>query len=290
MNNLENNETLLERPTRYIDEFNPPRQQARYSIESSYGYAERPDIARVSQQLHGACYVAFGYFTKDALEADGRLIPELDGTREDPDGIYTVSYLLAKHTETGGSGATLRLISAEESGGTYRDLPTGRYGLSEDAHEQIEQVVGENGVIREIAALAVAGKEHHLGSYELMRAVMQNALVRQSETGQREFYLASLTDVSLRPVVAFTGESATRLLGDSIEIFSSDDRAQDISVTPVLISPFDMIDAAIQSVEGAGVDTYVKNAERLAYLLDGLDARHIPVAAQQALAPLFSQK
>lgn len=266
------------------DHFNFPRTHALYAIESSRGAngSEGEEIALAAQRLHGRCYVAFGYFTNEGLAPDGRLVPELDGTREDAGGYYEINYLLARSLDDHKAGATLRLIGTGE-GGSVRDLPTCKYGLDDSAYQQIDAVLSEGGVIREIAALAVADKSHSVGSYELMRAVMQNALIKQTETGKKEVYIASLTDISLHPVKKFTGEIATREINDPINIFSTDHRAKDIVVTPVLIDPFVMVDAAIESAEQGLAEGSRAGLERLAFLMDGLETQHVPDAARNLL-------
>ena len=120
-------------------------------------------------------------------------------------------------------------------------MPTYKYFDHESTAyigERIKQLVDHYGAenIREIAAMSVL--DDHLASYELMRALVHNALLAREETNREEVYLTSLTNRSLGPVVDLVGAGAAVVLGEAVKIFQDDPRAnRRLMVTPVLFEP-----------------------------------------------------
>jgi hypothetical protein len=259
------------------DQFEIPRQNANYVIESSVGFNDRPDIALKAQQIHGRSYVEYGYVRESALMDDGRLVPELDSTRGNEDGKTIASYLLARGVDRtiDEASATMRLIDVGEQG-TVGDLPTYKY--FKDTFDPRVKIKLDNMVnlygprcVREIAALGVIDLHNIKGSYELMRAVMQNSLIKEEEHGHHEVYIASLTKVSLGPILRFAGKGATEVLGDPVRIYADDPRQNEVFVTPVLIDPNKALDGFIDEIEAAEKNAdIVKLVQKIHFLTDGL--------------------
>lgn len=264
------------------DQFEIPRRNARYVIESTVGALSRPEIALKAQQIHGKCYVEYGYVNESALMDDGRLVPELDGTRDRDDGKVIVNYLLARGIDKTieEAGATVRLIDIGENG-TMEDLPTYKYfkdAFEPNVKTKLQNLIDLYGTksMREIAALGVIDYDNNIGSYELMRAIMQNSLIKEDVYDQREFYIASLTKLSLYPIVRFAGESAVETLGKPIRIYADDPRQRVVHVTPVLIYPSKVLDGVIDDIESAEENAdIVELVEKLHYLTDGLTIEQV---------------
>lgn len=278
--------------TELPDTFEIPRLDNKYTILAATAESNSA-LAIKAQQLHGVSYVGEGYFTEDALEADGRLVPELDGTRDRADTNVRVNYLLA--SENGSvedSFASLRLIDALDAE-SVTELPTYQYfenDFDDSVKERLQTLVGEHGrgSVREIAALARVGR-HARGSYELMRSVMQNALIKHTLTGHREVYIASLTEVSLGPIEKLVGPNAIERLWKEKQIFSEDPRGNDIMVTPVLIDPMKILDGIINALESEGVAEDARAVHKLTKTLhlftDGLSREQMGERAAHYIAP-----
>lgn len=270
------------------DRFDLPRRDAQYRIRWSRGENDIPDIVRAAQQIHGQSYVDFGYFEASGLTVDGRLVPELDGTRSRPDGKIVASYLVASPTRSRefSPTATVRLLDIGPHG-SLSDLPTYAYfadTFSPEVERQLRRIMEINGPqgIREIAALATIDVQSHRGSYELIRALTQNCILRAQTRGYPELYLASLTTRSLGPVVKFIGRRSATVLGSSVQIFSADPRSRSIMVTPVLIDLSVVVDNIADEL-GESVDP-LQRAQleaKAAFLTDGLDLAASMYAPQE---------
>lgn len=223
------------------DYFETPHLTSRYVICHTRGEDDRPDMVQKAWQIHAKCYTDFGYFSKEAIRSDGTLVPELDGTREREGIPLTVSYLLAipRGKSVQEAEGSLRIIDAHA--GQVVSLPTYHYFDCEETtevRETIQRIIEQYGAqnVREIAALGTIGSG--ATSYELMRAIVQNAMIHEYRTGQQEVFLTALTDISLGPIVDLAGAGAAHVLGDPVEIFQDDPRAKrDLEVTPVLFEP-----------------------------------------------------
>ncbi len=261
--------------------FDTPRKAARYDIVYTKGERERPDIVAAAWRIHAKCYTDFGYFSKEALALDGTLDPALDGTREKAEVPLVVSYLLAipaGSNQVNDAEGTLRIIEALPE--HIANLPTYKYfDKPETAHvgNRIHEIVDIHGAenVREIAAMSVL--RDHSASYELMRALVHNAKIRETQTGQREVYITALTSRSLGPVIDLVGAGASSVLGGAVKIFQDDPRAsRDLYVTPVLFEPC-YIPAAlmneIKTTKDEERSTVLK--KRLLFFLDGLDTSQI---------------
>lgn len=147
------------------DRFDLPRRDAEYRITCSRGENEDPDIVRAAQQIHGQSYVDYGYFDASGLTADGRLVPDLDGTRSKPDGTVVANYLVASPTHSPASKptATVRLLDIGPNGSLV-NLPTYAYfadAFTGEVKRELRDIVETVGPqsIREIAALATIEAE-----------------------------------------------------------------------------------------------------------------------------------
>ena len=135
----------------------------------------------------------------------------------------------------------------------------------------IIDMYGAQGV-REVAALGTVDNLDHTSSYELMRAIVQNSMIKQARFGQREVYLASLTPKSFRPVTAFVDNKTAEVLSEPVQIFSDDPRSKSIHVTPVLMDLSKSVDNILAAIE-AEQDSYaiVNLIHKLQFMTDGLD-------------------
>ncbi len=232
------------------DNFDIPRFGADYDIRWTEGTASNPDIAHRAQQVHGISYSNYGYFEREALTSDGRLPPELDGTRERPG--LDVAYLLAVPRGEGidKANATIRV-----GDGTMENLPTFKYcrekGMSDFCEDLLElEASYRDGPIREVMALGSIGVRGRKGAYELMRAVTQNCTIKHTVGGIRELYLISLTSTSKESVLSFVGQKAVIMKDDPVRIFEKDKRANSqLYVTPALIDPSVTVDDTVERIE-----------------------------------------
>lgn len=258
-------------------QFEIHRNHSRYTILWTEGCESNPAIAFRAQQIHGQSYVDAGYFSADALDEYGRLVEELDGTRERAGKDLSITYLLATPKGAGveDSIATMRLISIPEGGG-IEDIPTYKYfkeGMSLEVQQKLHGIISEHGrqSVIEIAALASVGRSGAHGSYELMRSVIQNSIIRKSEGRSSEIYVTALTDKSLNPILEFAGLGASEIIGEPVHIFADEKRSgENLRVTPVLVDPHKILDSLITDI------THVSNRDRggleakLQFLTDGL--------------------
>ena len=241
-----------------IDEtysFDIPRTTATYDIYYTRGEKSRPDLVHKAWQINAACYIKFRYVDASGKLEDDTLAPELDGTREKLGVPITVSYLLStpRGKSIDESEGSIRIVDAHDNQVVH--LPTYKYfdkDETADVRDNMQEVVRVYGAenVREIAAMSTIGD--HLSSYELMRAVVQSAMVRQAATGKTEVYLTSLTKLSFRPIIELVGRNAAHVLGRSVKIHQEDPRAnRDLSVTPVLFEPCRITMGIVQEIEQA---------------------------------------
>lgn len=265
-----------------FDSFEIEHQKAKYTIEVSNGQLDRPDIVEMSQVLQGQCYVDYGYINESGLDEDGRMFDGLDSAREAGDDKLEVVYLLAhdKNKSLEDAGATIRLINVGKKG-SIEDLPTYGYfdgRFTPEAKTKIDNIVNSYGIgaIREIAALGIKRYRDVFGSYELMRSIMQNSLMKSSLHGVREFYLASLTDKSFNSVVNFAGREAVEVLDDPVLIHPGDERQKEVYVTPVLMDPNKSLDGFLDEIEASNDENTIRKlANKIVFLTDGLSKNQI---------------
>jgi hypothetical protein len=263
------------------DRFEVPRQNAQYIIETSVGM-QSPNIVLKAQQIHGRCYMKYRYVEENALTDDGRLVSELDGSHDDEYGRVTVNYLLARGIDKtiDEAGASVRLIDITEKGSIH-DLPTYKYfkdSFQSNVKTRLQSIIDQYGNkgVREIAALSVVDSTNNAGSYELLRAIMQNSLMRDESYGYREVYLASLTKISLRPILRFAGCKAVDILGEPVRIYNDDPRQRIVYVTPVIIDPNKALDGIIDDIESSVKESDIDNlVQKLHFLTDGLSPNQI---------------
>jgi hypothetical protein len=263
------------------DQFEIPRQQANYVIEASVGPHDRPDVVLKAQQIQGRCYFEYGYVLGSALTDDGRLVPELDSARGE-DGKTVATYLLARGVDKTieEAGATMRMVDVGEQG-AIEDLPTYKYfkhTFSSEVKRKLDNLVGLYGTqcVREIAALGARDRSDVLGSYELIRAATQNSIIKEASGACREKYLASLTEISLGPIIRFAGKGAVETLGEPVLVHAGDPRQKEVYVTPVLIDPNKALDGFIDEIEAAEKNAdIVSLIRKIKFLTDGLSRDQI---------------
>jgi len=258
------------------DMFEIPRHDARYSIVSSVGEDESPQVVEKAQQIHGVSYVNYDYFDESGKMDDGRLVPDLDGTRSDMSGKVVASYFVA--FPAGGvvehAKATVRLLDIGANG-SLEDLPTYKYfadTFDDNTKTGLKSVIDTygNSSVREVAALGTIESGEHRGSFELMRALVQNSVLKDA-AGHPELYLASLTDSSFRPVLGFIHPKSANILSKPVRIFSDDPRSKLIYVTPVLMDLSAVIQNTAQAVESAHTSSEAAKLEaNLRFITDGL--------------------
>lgn len=263
------------------DRFNLDRTIAKYAIVSSLEM-EFPGIVDKAQRIHGVSYVSTGYIYPEALMEDGRIAPELDGSRGDGGNNVFVKYLLAieqgKTIEE--AGASVRLIDVTERG-NISDLPTCKYfkDSNTDVAGFVDKLASsslENINIREIAALSNVSLSDDVGSYELMRAIMQNSLMKKAEHDLSEMYLVSLTEQSLRPIIRLAGRKAVQIIGSPVKVYADDPRQKEVNLTPVLLDPNKAIVGLFEELKNATTNITIKSLkQRIKFLLNGLSEHEI---------------
>lgn len=279
------------------DKFEINRSNATQVISWVRGAENNPQIARRAQEIHGQCYTfGYGYFKHDALTPDGRLYEELDGTREKTDGKMIITYLLAQSKNAHPSrpaDSSLRIIDIADGAG-IEALPA--YGYDENtitpsAKARLSNIIDLYGPqsVREIAALATLNTTDHAGSYELMRAIIQNAVIKSTEgEGSREVWIAALTDISLRPVMKFAGKAATEVIGDPTPIYQGEPRAaENLHVTPVMIDPCKIIDGIVDEIESSeSLKQRQSLMDKLHFVTDGLTEEQAGIRAVKIMKAL----
>ena len=282
------------------DVFEIPHKHADQLITWTKGAENNPQLAHRAQQIHGLSYVRYGYFSEEGLDSDDRLYPELDGTREKDEKMIEVTYLLAqsKHEHPSKPAeSSLRMIDIAQ-GGTIECLPTYGYGdnsIYPQHKARLNNIIDLYGTesIREVAALATLNEKDHSGSYELMRSIVQNAIVKnESSSSNREVWIAALTDVSLKPVMRFVGKAAVEKIGDATPIFTGDPRAsKDLHVTPIMIDPSKILDGLVDEIEAAdSAKTRDRLMHHLQFLTDGLDEPQIGKKATKVMRALEASR
>lgn len=282
---------------RLEDNFEIERESATQVISWVRGAENNPDLARRAQEIHGQSYAyGYGYFKPNALTEDGRLPEDLDGTREKPDGKMIITYLLAQSKNAHPSlppDSSLRVIDIAE-GASIEDLPAYGYGenlIYPHAKARLHNIMEMYGrqSVREIAALATVNEKDHSGSYELMRAIIQNAVIKSSQNEEyREVWIAALTEQSIKPVLRFVGKAAGEVIGESTPIYTQDTRAaENLCVTPVIIDPTKVIDGIVDEVEASGdLRQRHKLIEKLYFMTDGLAEEQIGARAMKMIRAL----
>lgn len=247
----------LERKEPKRDYFELLSSHPRYEFLYTQGELARPDIVQRARETHGICYTdpRFGYFSRDAVLEDGTLDSALDGTREAPDRAFSVNYLLAvpRGKSVSEGVGSLRIIDGRH--GCVDALPTYKY-FNTDAtalvRHRIQHVVHRYGEqnVREIAAMSTIASARV--SYELMRALVQNAMIKKQETGVQEVFLTALTDISSAPLFDFAGsDTAAQQLGEPVAIYTDDPRARrDLFVAPVLLDPCEAVESIMRKLSG----------------------------------------
>lgn len=259
------------------DLFEIPRSDAQFFISSSVGENQNPDVVFRSQQVHGLSYVHSGYFTQEGIRSDGRLYDELDGTRSTPNNEIIASYLLAtrRGMEISEGSATVRLLDIGPEG-SLENLPTYKYfsnSFSQETRDQLDSIIATygKGSIREIAALGTSDRYSHPGSFELIRAMMQNSMLKEVVYGKPELYIASLTPKSLGPVLKFIDQKSAKLLGEPVQIFSDDPRSLSIYVTPLLIDLSSVLRNTLIALDGTDdLEEKKELTAKYQFLVDGL--------------------
>lgn len=264
------------------DNFELHRKIANYEIRWSIGADSVPDVAFQAQRIHGSSYVESEYFNDLAIDEHGRLLPELDGTRERDGWSARITYMLA--VPKGGAiedgEATARMIDIGE-GGDISDLPAFKYFAESDSgiEQVLRQTIETYGAssVREVAALGSIGRNGHLGSHEIMRSIIQNAVRKKRQLGHGEIYLTALTEKSIRPIIRFVGDSAATVIGEPTRIYASDERAGLIHVSPVLIDPSRIIDGLVSDLGDCEVGSrpYEMLRHRILFLADGLSEEEL---------------
>lgn len=274
----------MEKSSEYLkipDRFNLERMIAKYAIVSSIEM-ERPDIVYKARCIHGISYVRTGYIYPEALTEDGTITPELDSTSGDGGNNLIVNYLLAleRNKSVDEAGASVRLIDINEKG-AITDLPTCKYfdNTDTDVAGHVDKIIrtsDENISIREIAALSNVSFSDDVGSYELIRAIMQNSLIKKSEHNLNELYLVSLTEKSLKPIIRLAGRKAVEIIGSPVEVYADDPRQKKVNLTPVLLNPNKTIGGLIEELKDAKTNFVIKSLkQRIAFLTDGLTEHQI---------------
>lgn len=291
--------TYIEKSPEYIgapDRFNIARKMANYVIESSLEM-ENPEIVIKAQQIHGISYVKSGYVSQEAVTEAGVITPELDSARGDGGINVAVKYLLARENDKpiNEAGASVRLIDVTDRG-DISDLPTCNYFKDSDVdiaakiNRTIESLDGAVNV-REIAALSTATFSDSRGSYEIIRAVMQNSLMKKTDYDLNEFYLVSLTEKSLKPIVRMAGKKAVQILGDPVRVYPTDPRQKEVYLTPLLLSPNDAISGLIEELGQSKSRIEIESLkQRILFLYDGLKPEQIKEEDFEFIKKLLSNK
>lgn len=264
------------------DRFDIERESGLYDIYATLGESADPVAVKTAWQIHGRCYVDYEYFLPTALMDDDTLDPTLDGTREKPGMPFRPTYLLAtprgEPVEASHGGARILDRYNED----HWSFPTYSYYLKAGDVTTLAALTDienryPNSLIREIAALSHRGSP--IASYEIMRALIQNATIHKTQDGTEEIFVTALTNKSLGPVIDIVSPGAYELLGKPTEIYQDDDRAvRGLSVTPVLIRPSEIMEATVERARSASSRTKPALDRRVEFFADGLTRQQLPAA------------
>lgn len=267
-------------------------RQSRYVIKS-FTEIDNPEAALRAQQIQGESYVAAGFIYPDGLDRDGRLNAELDRSRGD-DVEYYMAFANSDDPASEGR-ASLRVISIPE-GGTLDDLPAYRYcqdTISDDARTVLQQAVAHDRFsVREIAALSKTTDTPALASYELMRAVIHDAIQRDHD----EMWLITFADKAYGPITDYFGAQALRRIGSPVAIDVGDRRTSDeLRLIPSIVEPLYMLDTMLDEVEsdranGGDLRMIRRKEQGILLIADGLEPPMISPHVANFVARMYDEK
>ena len=186
-----------------------------------------PWLARLAWTIHAESYLGSGYVTRDAITADGYLIPEIDRARGPG-----VRYYVARHAHKGTDRATLRKVAPIDPG-TFTDLPA--YAASERSLDsssiaRLDDLRSGGAAFSEISALARTPGSSPLAAHELIRRVIADA------SASNEAWLVTLVAATCESLIGTYGSTNFRPLGDDFQL--ADPRVErTVWLRPLLIEP-----------------------------------------------------
>ncbi len=217
------------------EDFEILHQYELYKIES-FTQAENPAGAIRLQQIQGESYENEGYVYSSGLDKLGRLHADLDRSRG-KDVIYYLAEPI-KHEEGRANEAGLRVKAVPEAG-RLEDLAAYRYSkdaLSPGAEAMLRSAMAErgNGNVKEIMALGKTNDASSMASFELMRRILQEAVVGKTE----EKWLITFTEKAFKSVQERFGEAVVKAMGDPVAVDVGDERTSGtLRLVPTIIDP-----------------------------------------------------
>ncbi|MBE7323608.1 hypothetical protein IEQ44_02945 [Nocardioides sp. Y6] len=240
-----------------------------------FGESARPALAFRAQQIQGESYVAEGFLLPSALTPDGRLREGLDHTR----GPHVTYFLAESFARPGRFEAAARRVPSR---GDLESLPAVRrvaVALDRHGHALLESVAPERVV--EVAALARTQTARPVACFEVMRAMWQRAVVRDSE----DLWLSSVSPRAFASMRRQFGPHCVRRVGRPVPVRSGDRRVNEsLALTPMAIEPPRVLDALTRTLgEATTTAQRWRYARSLAFLCDGLPADLVPEATRRTL-------
>lgn len=258
-----------------------PRVSA-YRVRS-FSEASDADAAVRAQVIQAESYVAAGYLTNDAVEANGTLRPDVDTARG-----ASVTYFLAspRPSRRDGTGqAAGRLVGVPHGSGlealqAYR--VSSQY-LTPGWRQRIElhfQIHGPSSV-HELASLSRTRDARPTAVYELLRRIGHEAIMQ----GTQQLWLATLIDVAYKSIDANFGDRAVARAGQAFPAYRFDTwTAREFTFVPVVIEPMLVLDQMASSLMYAPAPARRHRLHRMAmFLTDGLPEASIPDSMRAAL-------
>lgn len=250
--------------------------EIRHSIESyniiSFTEATNPGCALRVQQIQGESYVTAGFVFASGLDSHGRLQPELDRSRGD-----NVTYYYAQsieNTSPNDDEGSVRVVDIPEGGG-IEDLAAYRYSkatLTPEMDAYLHTLVAESGTsaVREVAALAHTDDANPLVSFELIRHIIQEAIVKKSD----ETWLITFAPSAYKAVRKNFGDKVMHVVAEKVQVDVGDDRtSSELWLQPVITRPIDVLDNLVKELKSDDISESHKTTifRTFVFMLDGLD-------------------
>lgn len=168
-----------------------------------------PEGALLAQRIHAQSYIDEQYVTEEAIDADGRLLADIDTARGD-----NIIYFLGQDDKDDQKIATLRKKFIPEQG-DLKDLSGYRNSETFIRPEEIDRIyqhVAKYG-LRSVVEISALGKAHDAPSetsMKLIRSVVHDSV----RTNPDERWIILFTEHAYRAMDRFFGSTIVRRVGE----------------------------------------------------------------------------